>query len=444
MKTLFLRVGMICAMLNVLACSEPADREPITETSERSTYRFPIKPNATSDERFLSPDQLKEKKAAELAAANGNVRNTSPYHFDVPQGWALIAPTQFRNPNFKVGSSDKIQCYMTTLSGDGGGIASNVNRWYAQLGLEPLSEEEIEALTSVKVMGYPARIVNISGKFKGMGSETETDVNYRLLGAVIQAPDSLITIKMTGPESDTLPELSNFAGFVDSLHSGEGHSHGDEDGQAHGPGDGHGHGPGDGHNHPPTAPPLSGDEKMPADHPPIGGAQKPMPADHPPIPSADSSTSSEDPASGGGYVWDVPEGWTKSDTGSSMRLITLSMTMEDQEPGECYIVILPGAAGGRLGNYNRWLAQLGNTPITEADLGEFPTVKMFDQDIPVLSCEGSYRGMSGGEKAGYMLLGTSVEHEGQSIFVKLIGPKAVVLANQKQFEAFCTSLKVKS
>ena len=92
-------------------------------------------------------------------------------------------------------------------------------------------------------------------------------------------------------------------------------------------------------------------------------------------------------------------------------------------------------------NYNRWLAQLGNEPIDQEKLEQLPTVTMFNQVVPVLRCEGIYGGMSGPKKEGYMLLGTAVEHKGQSLFVKLVGPKAVVTANQKQFEAFCASLK---
>ena len=426
MKTYLYRFGMICAVISTIACSAPADREAITETTERSEFRGPIKLNATSQERFPGNGMAPATPAAAPSAKG-------PYHFDTPQGWQQIASTQFRDPNFKIGPGGKIECYVSTLSGDGGGVLSNVNRWYAQLGMPAITQDEADALVQVQVMGHPARVVNITGTFTGMNDTADAPAEaYRLIGAIIEAPDQLITVKMTGPEAQVLPELGNFALFIDSLHSSEGHDHGEPEEHVHVEGDGHDH---------PAAPPLEGGAKMPADHPPIGDTQKQMPADHPPVGAAPSEAPAKSMTSGGGYAWTVPEGWAESPSSSSMRLITLAMNVEGEKPGECYVVILPGSAGGRLDNYNRWLAQISNPPIDQAAMEQLPTITMFDQEVPVISCEGAYAGMSNTAVPGYMLLGASVEHNGKSLFIKLIGPKAVVTANQKQFEAFCTSLK---
>lgn len=428
MKTQLYRYAMICAVMSVLACNGPSDREAITETAERSDYRRPFKVNATSQERFTLPGMQP------ASAASSASENSSPYHFTTPPGWVQVAPTQFRNPNFKIGATGAIDCYMTTLSGDGGGLVSNLNRWRSQLGLEAYTQEEIDVLTVVQIMGFPARIVQFIGTYKGMdGSDTPVE-NVHLVGVIVDAPDRLITIKMTGPEAEVLPELTNFATFIDSLHSGDGHDHGEPAPQVHSEDDGHNH---------TTAPPIGDDAKMPADHPPVGGTQSELPANHPTVGTSDNSAPIETPTSGGGYAWEVPEGWTASQSASSMRLITLNMNDGANETAECYIVILGGAAGGRLANYNRWLEQLDNKPIDQEKMEQLPTVTMFDQAVPILSCEGTYGGMGGQNNPGYRLLGTAVEHNGKSLFVKLVGPKAVVSANQKQFEAFCASLKEK-
>ena len=333
------------------ACSGPADRTEITETAQRSEYRPEDQSNATSERRFGS-----SKSSTPVSQASAESQAEKPFHYDVPAGWTELPPTRFRNPNFAVGLDGDMECYISVLSGDGGGILINANRWRGQFNVDPYTEEEADNLPGVTIMGHSAKVLNFVGEFKGMGA-TEAKANYRLIGAIIQAPDSLITIKMTGPADKVLLQLNQFASLIDSLHINDGHSH---DVQTA------------------AAAPIADDATMPPDHPDIVSA---------PI------TTSPAPNGVGDYIWEVPEGWAKSSAGSSMRLITFAIGDTPGEEAECYIVVLGGDGGGRLSNYNRWLGQFGQEPIQESELMLQPPVIFLDDKVPILACEGRSSGM---------------------------------------------------
>ena len=394
---------IVTTVAAISACSGPTDRTEITETAQRSEYRAPDSPNATSAERFTIPGMTPAKPVAQTAS---DAPADKPFHYDVPTGWAELPTTQFRNPNFAIGADGDMECYVTLLPGDGGGVLINANRWREQFGATPYTEEEVAALPDVVIMGHPAKVVNFIGEFKGMG-ETEAKPDFRLIGAIIQSPEALITIKMTGPAAKLMPELNQFAEFVDSLHANDGHSH-----------------------DAPTAAPIAADATMPADHPPL--------------PAETAVSTSPAPNGAGNYVWEVPEGWLLSTAGSSMRLITFAVGDTPGKEAECYIVELGGDGGGRLGNYNRWLGQFGQPPLAETELMLQPPVIFFDEEVPMLVCEGSYTGMGETPKDDYMLLGASYEIDGKSLFIKLVGPKETVTSNWNKLLMFCASIDVKS
>lgn len=390
------------AITTVCGCGQPADRVEISETAERSEYRAPGVPNATSEDRFVYESAAPAAPVAAPASAT-----EKPFHYTVPAGWTELAPTQFRNPNFVIGPEQDIECYVSLLPGDGGGLLVNANRWRSQFNATPYTEDEIAALPSVIIMGYPAKILNFVGEFKGMGAAAAIP-DYRLIGSIIQTPEALITIKMTGPNEKLMPQLNQFATFVDSLQANDGRS---DDAQ------------------PASASPIDDNATMPADHPDV---------------SAATSATSAAPSSAGNYTWEVPEGWTKSETGSSMRLITFSAGTRPGQKAECAVFEFEGNGGGRLDNFNRWLGQFDMEPLVETELMLQPTVFFFDEEVPLLVCEGSYGGMGGPKKNDQMLLGASFELEDKSLYIKMTGPRDTVRNNWNKFMLFCASFETKS
>ncbi len=378
MRTLVISVGMVIFMTS---CGQP-DRVKITDTLERSVYRPADKPNATSDERFAlaAPRPMSGAGRMQNAQAAGG---TPPFHYEVPEGWAEVASTQFRNINFTLGPNNEIECYVSILPGGGGGLAVNVNRWRHQFGQEDYSAEELKALPKAPIMGVDAAMVNFTGTFTTMRGDVKED--YHLLGAILELPNKLVTIKMVGPSDLVKNELQNFALFVNSLHDGSGHAHADQ------------------------------------------SAAAPAPAPTKPVTSAH------------GFRWAIPEGWAFVQHPSSMRLVTFAVG--ENRDTECYVVVLGGTGGGRLSNFNRWLNQLGADPLDESELELQPQLEILGKQAPMLIAQGTYTGMGNANMADAMLLGTSVEAGGRSLFIKMVGPVSTVQGQWDAFKQFCASLE---
>jgi len=138
----------------------------------------------------------------------------------------------------------------------------------------------------------------------------------------------------------------------------------------------------------------------------------------------------------GALSWRAPPGWTQ-EPDRPMREVTFRPA-----PGsECYITLLPGDAGGLRANLDRWSVQFGGDRLSEEAYAALPRVRVLGKDVPVLELEGSFTGMSGTTQDDQGLLALACIREGDSVFVKLTGPAAVVHAERENFLAFVGSLE---
>jgi hypothetical protein len=145
-------------------------------------------------------------------------------------------------------------------------------------------------------------------------------------------------------------------------------------------------------------------------------------------------------------TWDTPAGWKEAPTDAAssmagMRLINLAFGPNGE--GECYLSAMPGAAGGLAANVNRWRAQMSLAPMTEEELGKLPKRTFLGREATYVSFEGDFKGMGAAEaKTGYRLIGLVQPAPEFTLFVKMIGPKDLVTANEAAFGQFCQSISV--
>lgn len=111
---------------------------------------------------------------------------------------------------------------------------------------------------------------------------------------------------------------------------------------------------GDDNTPPTTPPPTPTAEAKPAS--PLASMAAPV--------SADAAT----------IAWEVPAGWERVPGEKPMRFATFRRTGQTNE--EIAVSQFPGDVGGVLANVNRWRAQVGLGPISDADLPE--ETKTFD------------------------------------------------------------------
>lgn len=267
-----------------------------------------------------------------------------------------------------------------SLSRSGGSLGANVNRWRNQFGLGPLRPVEIDTLPKKPVFGRAeAVLVECEGTYQPMRGAPVPD--SKMLGLIVVVSDDLsMFAKLVGPIATVDAEREKFFAFAKSLRMGEGQ-----------------HGGGDGH---------------------AGGG---APATDP-----------------GRLQWTIPSAWEQRPSSSSMRLVTAGP--QGQAGVECWVIVLPGHAGGLLGNVNRWLGEVGNPRLKQAELEGLPTINVLGRASPLIEAYGDYQGQSG-KQSGAGLLGSICSLGSHSLFIKLVGPADKVRVQRANFTAFCESMR---
>jgi hypothetical protein len=134
------------------------------------------------------------------AAARAEPVKVGAFTFAVPEGWKSVTPSSsMRKAQLEIAQgSDKAEVtFFQFGAGQGGSVADNVARWFAQF---PGSDDKRKTET---VQAGPVKItyVTTEGTFSsGMpGGPTTPMTGYALYGAILENPDGSVFIKMTGP-----------------------------------------------------------------------------------------------------------------------------------------------------------------------------------------------------------------------------------------------------
>ncbi len=369
--------ALLLTLLGLAACS-PADVLQIEQ--ERQLRELPALPPTapTGSDRFGSgPGRM---GASDSLPAN-------PFKWAVPEGWVERDQTSLRLINFGITGDPGAECYVTVLPNDGGGLTANVNRWRSQFALSPYSSAEVAAMPRMSLLGESATIVDLHGTFTGMGRAPEE--NWGLMGVVITLENLTLFVKMTGPEELVERERQNFEHFCSSLTT---------PGSEPDPHAGHDHAPGEGHD--------------------------------------DEVQASSSPGGDKGFVYSIPEGWREGPP-KMMREVNLVAG----ETSQCYLVALPGEAGGLAMNINRWLGEMSAESLDQAGIDQLPRIQLFGEDVHLVEASGSYSGMGGPTGDSMTLLAVPLIRPSASIFVKMVGPADEVAAERENFLTFVASLR---
>lgn len=140
-------------------------------------------------------------------------------------------------------------------------------------------------------------------------------------------------------------------------------------------------------------------------------------------------------------IYETPAGWVEK-PGSAMR--DINFTIGENGEAECYVARLPGAGGGLLANVNRWRSQMGAPPLTEEQVAALPTKPLFGQQAHFVTVDGSYTpGMGTSDTfENYRLLGLILASDAGAVFVKMTGPKDLVMQHEAAFDQFTRSIDV--
>jgi hypothetical protein len=139
--------------------------------------------------------------------------------------------------------------------------------------------------------------------------------------------------------------------------------------------------------------------------------------------------------------WETPAGWVQAER-SQMRPINLRFGPNGE--GECYLSMLPGGAGGTTANVNRWRKQMGQPEMPEAEVAALPKRVLMGIEGVFVSLDGAYTNVGSAEATpDQRLMGVVAALGEVGLFVKMVGPKALVEANQSAFDQFVKSLSLR-
>lgn len=177
-----------------------------------------------------------------------------------------------------------------------------------------------------------------------------------------------------------------------------------------------------------TAPPENTGSSAPfadaAPSMPSNGATMPTEMDNQQLPESAVNQASGNPD------WQVPATW-ESATGSNMRRASFSAPGENG-PADVAVTSFPGDVGGLTANVNRWRRQIGLNPQSPAEV-EASVARRPVADQEAIICE-----MASADQA---TLAAIFEHQGNSWFFKMTGPRSTVEENRQPFLQFIDSVR---
>jgi hypothetical protein len=140
-----------------------------------------------------------------------------PPAFEVPKGWQEVEAGPLVSARFQIKEKDRLATVQVlALPGDGGGLAANVNRWRAQVGLDALAEKDaLKSLTSVKVDGIAGHSLDLTG------SDAPDKATMRIRVVIVTSGDQTWYFKLMGPASLVADQVSAFDGFIKSVRFGK-------------------------------------------------------------------------------------------------------------------------------------------------------------------------------------------------------------------------------
>jgi hypothetical protein len=312
----------------------------------------------------------------------------------LPDGWEKKVPTTMRVASFGISENGKTaDVSVIPLVGMAGGDLANVTRWRGQIGLPPMTEEELPKLIeNVQVAGQPGKLFDVAG------------ASQRILVAVLQRDDTAWFFKIIGDADLVETQKPAFISFLKTVQFVA-----------------------------PTATPAMDLNQLPPSHPPIEGTS--LGTQNSLFPNANGTVT-------GGMVNDkpartIPTGWFEAPAGQFL-LAKFSITSADGAAA-VNVSSLAGDGGGLLANVNRWRGQLSLPPVTQED--EFSKmVGAIDSASGKIQTV-DFTGTDAQNGKPTRLIGAVIPQNGQTWFYKLMGDPNIVAQQKDAFIKFVQSAK---
>jgi hypothetical protein len=211
-----IKIGGLIATLALFALSatftacKPAENPPAAE--KPATQQAPVLPS-----RPGAPE-----------APSGSFNQAAGVAWTIPSGWEVGPARQMRVATYRIhaiaGDPEDAECAVYFFGpGQGGTVEGNLDRWAHQFtapdGQSPAPPAKVERRV---IGGLKVSTVVVSGTYLGsgmmMGQEPVKKPRFRMVGAIIEAPEGLVFFKLTGPLNTVAAAEGDFNSLLESLH----------------------------------------------------------------------------------------------------------------------------------------------------------------------------------------------------------------------------------
>jgi hypothetical protein len=137
----------------------------------------------------------------------------APIQWQLPKGWEQLPPGEMRVGDFRIRGTNSALAEMmiTPLAGRAGSDLANVNRWRGQVGLAPISEEQLVTNSeSVEIGRESARLFDMTGV---SGDDEKT----RILAVIYRRGETSWFFKMLGNAALVENEKGTFKEFLKAV-----------------------------------------------------------------------------------------------------------------------------------------------------------------------------------------------------------------------------------
>ena len=202
-------LAFLVTLVSMIACKQAANA-PVAEKS--APQQPPVLPTAPGSVHELSSPP---SQAAGVA-------------WTVPPGWEAEPARQMRIATYRLhaiaGDPEDAECAVYFFgTGQGGTVEANLDRWAHQFtspdgqSLSPPAKMETRVIAGLKVS-----TLAVSGTYLGGGGmmtqEQVKKPNFRMRGAIVEAPEGLVFFKLTGPLNTVAAAENDFNSLLGSVH----------------------------------------------------------------------------------------------------------------------------------------------------------------------------------------------------------------------------------
>ena len=96
--------------------------------------------------------------------------------------------------------------------GQGGGVQANIDRWIGQFPAKTGAPKTSKST----VAGMGVTMIDVSGTY-GASSDKVDKPGYRMLGAIVEAPQGAVFFKFTGPAKTVAAHEAPFQGMIKAI-----------------------------------------------------------------------------------------------------------------------------------------------------------------------------------------------------------------------------------